>query len=400
MKLLHVVHYPVFGGPHNEALRLAPELPKHGWEIKVLLPAENGDAAERLLQAGVDVIQQPLGRVRSTPNPAAQSRLWLGFWGDVQRIRRVIRQQKIDLVTLGGLANPHAAIAACLERIPVVWQVVDTRTPPLLRIPMMELLRRLADSVMFTGASLIAPHVGGRPLAQPHFVYYPPVDTSKFSPSIARRREARLSLGIPQDAPVVGMVANLNPQKGVEYFIRAAGLIASQFPDTRFLIIGPEYKTHQGYAAFLRREIAASEVPENQLILTGSRPDPENLYPAMDVKLITSVRRSEGAPTTAIEASSCGVPVVATDVGAVREVVVDGQTGFIVPPEDSLALSNATLRLLGSPDLRAAMATSGRRRAIEKFQTAVSVRTYLAAFGAAIAHREGKANEPEYQRAA
>ncbi|MFN8556276.1 MAG: hypothetical protein U0531_02635 [Dehalococcoidia bacterium] len=76
MNLLTVIHYPIFGGPHNEALRLHGALRAHGYETTVLLPAEPGNAAERLRAAGVPVVQRPLRRLRANPDPRVSSASW------------------------------------------------------------------------------------------------------------------------------------------------------------------------------------------------------------------------------------------------------------------------------------------------------------------------------------
>ena len=99
-----------------------------------------------------------------------------------------------------------------------------------------------------------------------------------------------------------------------------------------------------------------------------------------------SVPNSEGVPTVILEAMACGVPVVATDVGAVAEVVDDGVTGFVVPPLRPQALADATLRLLGDPDLRARMSLAAREQAVARFDVEVCADTHVRAFEAAIAY--------------
>ncbi|HEY8491164.1 MAG TPA: glycosyltransferase, partial [Dehalococcoidia bacterium] len=380
MNVLHVIHYPVFGGPHNQALRLNGALARRGWYTTVLLPDQPGNAAERLRAGGVEVIQLPLHRLRASPDPREQAALALGFLPEVDRIRRLIRRRSIDLVVVGGLANPHAAAAARLEGVPTVWQVLDSRTPAPLRLPLAALVPRLSDTVMAAGRTLLDLHFGPRGPGVPAFVYAPPVDTERFRPSPERRRAARRRLGIPTGAPVVGTVANLNPQKGLEHFVRAAALIHRARPDARFLLVGARYGSHRRYAALLEADVRASGLPPDRLIVTGERADVEEHYPAMDVHLITSVPRSEGTPTTALEAMACGVPVVATRVGAVAEAVEDGVTGLLVPPLDAGAIAGAALRLLEDAPLRDRLGAAGRERAVRRYGVEVCAETHHRAF--------------------
>jgi hypothetical protein len=127
--LLSVIHYPVFGGPHNRNLRLHGPLSNNGVRTTVLLPDEPGNATGRLRAAGLDVIECRLGRLRNTRNPWLLAQILSQFPGDIARIREVIRTRKIDLVQINGLVNPHAAFAARAEGIPVVWQILDTYAP-------------------------------------------------------------------------------------------------------------------------------------------------------------------------------------------------------------------------------------------------------------------------------
>lgn len=387
MNLLHVVHYPVFGGPHNQALRLAEPLARRGWHATVLLPEEPGNAAERLRGAGIEVVAMPLHRLRATRSIGSQARFGLGFPGDVVRIRRLIREREIDLVVVCGLVNPHAAIAAHLEGVSLVWQLVDTRAPMAMRRLLVPLVRRLADAVMFDGRALMPAHGWGPKETAPSVVYYPPVDTQRLRPSEERRLRTRAILGVSPDAPVVGMVANLNPQKGIEYFVRAARVIGEAQPETTFLLVGAEYGTHGAYAQRIRDEVGATGIPSERFIFAGGQAQIADWYPAMDVKLITSVPRSEGTTTTAMEAMACGIPVVATDVGAVREVVEDGLTGFVVPPLDVEAIATATIRLLEDPQLRARMGETARQRAVERYDVETCADVHVRAFEAALARR-------------
>ncbi|MHB8575737.1 MAG: glycosyltransferase [Dehalococcoidia bacterium] len=382
--ILNVVHYPVFGGPHNRVLRLTEPLLDRGWRTIIVLPCERGDAAARLRDGGVEVVQLPLGRLRASLEPRTQLGYAAGYVPDVLRLCRLIRRSGADLVVIGGLVNAQAAIAASLAGVPVVWQIVDSRTPPLVARLLMPSVQRLASSVMFNGDALARLHTGGKPLKVPSFVYYPPVDTSRLLPSAELRRSTRLTLGVPPEAALVGMVANINPAKGIEYFVRAASLIYRARPNAWFAVVGPFYETHRAYTAQLMAEVVGSGIPAERIIFTGGRDEVANLYPAFDLHLITSRPRSEGSTTTAMEAMACGVPVVAVDVGAVQEAVEDGVTGLIVRPLDTAGIAEAALCLLDDPARRAEMGSLGRLRAVERFDVAHSAVTHIAAFEAAL----------------
>ena len=390
MNMLFVIHYPVFGGPHNQALRLTGLLNNYGWKTIVLLPDDPGRAAGRLRDGGVEVVQMPLHRFRATVSLSIHANFALGFWPEILAIRRLLRKRSIDLVVIGGLVNPHAAIAARLEGVPVAWQITDSRLPHALRVAFMSVVKRWSDSIMYNGESLIDLHGGKTDLRCPWFVYYPPVDTERFRASGDARQRCLARFGIPLDAMVIGTVANLNPQKGIEYFIRAASLIYQSIPNVWFMIVGASYDTHPRYNAFIQDEVARSGIPQERFVFTGEQPDVENYYAAMDINLITSVPNSEGTTTTGMEAMACGIPVVATDVGSVREVVDDGITGFIVPPLDPKAIANRVIRLLNDSELRRNMGERARKHAVEKYDAKICADTHMRAFEMARAYYEKK----------
>jgi glycosyltransferase involved in cell wall biosynthesis len=307
------------------------------------------------------------------------------FAPTVRRLGDVIAATEADVVQIGGLVNPHAAFAARRHGAAVVWQIVDSRAPAPLRHLAMPFVRRLADAVMFDGEALIDLHGGRQSLRAPAFVYFPPVDTARFVPSGEHRRELREQLAIPADAPVAGMVSGLNPMKGVEHFLDAAALIAAARPETRFVLVGGAPGSHQAYGERLRRRADELALP-SPVVFAGERADVERWYPVFDVDLITSLPRSEGTTTTAMEAQACGVPVVATRVAAVAEVVEDGVTGLLVPPERPGAIAEAVLQLLGDETVRTRMGAAGREAAVERFDAERAAEVYVQAYEAALAH--------------
>jgi glycosyltransferase involved in cell wall biosynthesis len=373
-------------------LRLKEPLARRGWEIEIAIPDEPGSAATRLEEAGVTVHSLPLSRLRASPDPRHLFRFGRDFRPTVRGLEEAIERTGADVVQIGGLVNPHAALAARRQKAAVVWQIVDSRAPAPLRRAAMALVRRFADAVMFDGKALIDLHGGRDSLPVPAFVYFPPVDTARFVPSADRRRSVREELGIPIDAPVMGTVSSLNPMKGLGYFLDAAAKVAASHPDTWFVIVGGAPETHRSYRERLHERADGLGLP-NPVLFAGERVDVERWYPAFDVHVITSLPRSEGTTTTALEAQSCGVPVVAARVAAVSEAVADGVTGLLVPPERSDAAADAVLRLLGDDALRTQLGEAGRQAALERFDadrvTDVYVRAYQAALSYAALRERG-----------
>ena len=164
---------------------------------------------------------------------------------------------------------------------------------------------------------------------------------------------------LPHHAPLVGNVAALVPHKGQRHLIEAAMLVLRQVPDARFVIAG-EGELRES----LERMIKENRL-EKHVMLVGFRPDVLSLHKAFDIFAMSSV--TEGLGTSLLDAMASSKPIVATTAGGIPEVVVDGETGFLVPPRDHQAMADALVKLLKDPGLRKKMGHAGLVRARRKF---------------------------------
>ena len=181
----------------------------------------------------------------------------------------------------------------------------------------------------------------------------------------APRADLHGELWLPHHAPLVGNVAALVPHKGQRHLIEAAAAVVRQVPDARFIIAG------QGeLRESLEHQIKHLHL-EKHVILAGFRSDVLSVHKAFDIFVMSSV--TEGLGTSLLDAMACGKPIVATRAGGIPEVVVDGETGFLVPPRDPHAMADAIVRLLQDPALRERMGTAGLKRVRERFTSEVMV---------------------------
>jgi glycosyltransferase involved in cell wall biosynthesis len=179
-------------------------------------------------------------------------------------------------------------------------------------------------------------------------------------------------LYLPVQAPVVGNVATLVPHKGHQHLIDAASLVLRDVPDGRFVIVG-EGEMRQA----LEHQIRHHHL-ERHVFLAGYRVDAIELTKGCDVFVMSSV--SEGMCTPLVDAMAAGKASVATAVGGIPEVVVDGQTGFLVPPRDPHAMAARLVQLLNNQPLRARMGAAAQARAREQFTVAKMVEATAAVY--------------------
>jgi glycosyltransferase involved in cell wall biosynthesis len=197
-------------------------------------------------------------------------------------------------------------------------------------------------------------------------VIYNGIDTERFNPAISP--SLRANFGWSLSNIVFGCVANFFGYKRQIDLVAAAQQIVAEFPQARFLLLGED----RGTMAEVKQEIARRGLNDFFAIIPG-RPDPENVYSAIDVYVCTS--DTEGFSNVILEAMACGKPVIATKVGGNPEAVLDGHTGIIVPARSPESIVGAANRLLQSQELRLSMGISGRKRIEQQF----SVKTMVAA---------------------
>jgi len=217
------------------------------------------------------------------------------------------------------------------------------------------------------------------------------VDVERFSPpSEERRLRSRERLGIPGGAFVVTSVAALRPEKNHELLLRAAAEIARSREGWIFLIAG-------GGREAEKLQALAGELGLGAIVrFLGRRGDIPDILAATDVSVLCSHPVVETFPLVVLEAMSSGVPVVATDVGSVREMMDDGVDGFIIPTEDSGALVERLVLLGRDAALRRAIGARARSRATRDFSQRRMVKGYAELFGELIAGRGAKSSVPSH----
>jgi len=175
----------------------------------------------------------------------------------------------------------------------------------------------------------------------------------------------RGDLGL-EGAPVVGIVAKLSPVKGHGLFLRAARLVADARPEVRFLVVGDGSRRRELETMADELGLAAS------VRFVGAREDVPSLLKVMDVFALSS--RSEACPNSLLEAMAAGLPVVATRVGGVPDVVEEGASGLLVDPADPAGMAGAVLGLLGDEERAATMGRRGRALVRERHDIDAVVR--------------------------
>jgi glycosyltransferase involved in cell wall biosynthesis len=272
----------------------------------------------------------------------------------VRRLAALLREARPRIAHVTDVW-PQAVVAARLARVPRV--LLTHHTPELPRRDnlagraWLALGWALRPEVIYTSAADAA-----RDGRRPSHVVPLGIDLERFASG---------KPALPKDAPLVGNVARLAPQKDHATLIEAARLV----PGARFAIVGDGE-----LRADLERRAEGLSV-----VFTGARDDVPDLLASFDVFAFPSLY--EGLCVAVIEAQAAGVPVVATPVGGIRETVVDGETGLLVPPRNPQALAAAIRRLLDDRELAHRLADEARRRVGKRFSEQRMVEETLRVYG-------------------
>lgn len=359
VRVLHVVHHLQPGGMEYGLIKLVNGLAGGPIESIICSTSAADPQMARLLAPGVRLVELER-RVGNDP------RL-------VWQLYRLFRRERPDIVhshAWGTLVE--GLVAARLARVPVV---MHGEHGTLQLKPYQVWLQRWAWSRvdhLLSVSSRLAERMSvavGVPLGR-ITVLRNGVDLTRFG-SISRE-EARLELGITGDVVVIGHVGRLVPVKDQAALVHAAAVLRDRGDRFRVLIVGDGPLRGE-----LEQQVADMDLGTCVQFL-GHRADVERFFAALDVYVLCS--RSEGMPNTILEAMASGVPVVSTNVGGADELVVEGETGFLVPAGQVRALAEALHCLVVDRQLRRALGAAGQARAEAKFSVAAMLTAYEDAY--------------------
>lgn len=362
--LLFASSYTDLGGGETALVTLAQHLDPARYCPHLLVPRE-GQLSARWRELGWPAHVTPWRGATVYFIPAVWARLPESY-----QIERIMREHAIRAAHSDYHTLPMLLPAAERARIPALWTCMGWWFHPK---PWQRGFFRRSAATFAHSEAIKHGFLGSPPFMPPESVevLYPGVDTTRFHPGVSGVK-IRFDHNISPDAPVVALIARFQNVKGHEVFQEMAKQVALQLPHARFLIAGENTQTYADDA--YKREILETAQTDSllrkRLIYLGFRADVEQVIGAANVVVCSS--HFEGYGVVNIEAMACGKPVVSTNRGGPSETVVDGETGFLVPPGDSAALASRVITLLKDPALCRRMGEAGRKRVEAHFSGAAN----------------------------
>ena len=294
------------------------------------------------------------------------------------RLSSYLKRHHIDIVhAYNFYANVFALPAARLARAPVVLASIrDTGENLTARQRAVnKIFCRMADRVVVNAEAIKRTLVaeGYRPeriTVIPNGIVCPPLRSDQ-------DRLLHGEFGLSTNDALIGVVSRIARGQGLEYLLEAVPAVIARIPQAKFLIIG-DNSFNPDYREELKRQTIKLGL-QDRVIFTGFRLDVPNILSSLAVSVLPSL--NEGLSNSLLESMAAAVPVVATNVGGNPEVVVDGETGLLVPPRNPAALAEAICRVLRTPGLRNTLGQAGRRRVLEHFSNERMIRNVERLYG-------------------
>lgn len=367
IRVVHLVSTLNIGGLEKVVYDLVRFVDRERFDVKVLCLGEIGALADDFEAIGIPTF----GLNAIDKGPLASSRV----------LARRLKELSVDVLHTHNPA-PHlaGALARCRTRIPMLVHTKHGRNYPdqWKRVLINRMVTWATDCVVAVShnaarVSLEVERIPARKLR----VLHNGIDLDRFQPLAACNLNPRRAIH----------VARLCDPKDHTTLLRAVRLVSNAIPDFHLDLVGDG--PHRGQIESLCDELQL----RNNVSFAGFCGDVRQRISQCGLALLSSL--SEGLSITLLEAMAMGLPVVATNVGGNGEVIVEGQTGMLVPPQQPEKMAAAMLELIGSPERAAAMGKAGRKRIEDEFDLRSVVRAYESIYSGLLAKKlprhQGKA---------
>lgn len=364
LRVLHLAHVRWFNAEAQYALDLAVEMRRQGHAVGFL--AETGSPAARKARGeGLEVIEEA-GFSRKGLRSGA-------VFAAGHRLKLLLRAGRFDAVECHRPEGfPLVALACRLSGVPLVRVRGDMR--PVRRDPLNLLLYRHLVSGLVASNHSIERDLRKRLGAVPRLAtIYGGVDARIFSPDGPRALVKEL-VGLPSSAFLVGILGRLGAVKGHGHFLTAAREVLASGADVGFVVLAKEPSAAE---LQLRSRVAADPLLRDRVKFLGRRDDLPAVLRGFDLGVVASTG-SEANCRVGLEWMASGVPVLATRVGVLPDLVIDGGTGFLVEPGDPGALAAGMARLERDRGEAIRLGAAGRQRVLEHFTLARCAEAHLA----------------------
>lgn len=361
-RVLFISHSAEWGGAENVLYSLLTGIDRHRYEALVLLPA-HGPLEEKIAALGIrtKVTNLKWGLTTDPRDSHQKVRFLSGLRTRSATIADILRSEKIDVVFSNSLTMMDGAVAAYLCGLPHVWQVLelldaDPDLHPFLDLSAFyHLVHHLSAKVVTVSTSVQA-NIERYCRSHKTTTIYSGIEV----PEEVDRTSLRREQGLSRDDFLVSFVGRLSRRKGILDLVEAGPAILNAVPQARFVVAGAD-----GGVGEATLNLVAEKGLAPYFRLLGFREDTLDIIASSDVLVLPSL--ADPLPITILEAMFLGTPVVATTSGGASEMLVDNETGFLVPIGDPQAIASAVISAAENQERLRTMGRRGKERALQLF---------------------------------
>ncbi|MBW2661227.1 MAG: glycosyltransferase family 4 protein [Deltaproteobacteria bacterium] len=356
IRVANVIMEGRYGGPQARITAVAEKLKYVGIETIVVFPKKDSDPFYKKLSEK-NIQTRRLSLHRLTKQKSHFAKFIAFFVSELFSLYKLFKKERVNIVHCNGSWQIKGIIAGKLSGAKIVWFLNDTQMPKLLRMIFRILTLICCDAVIANGNRAKKYYLDDlRLLTIPYEVIQSPVDPSIFDPG--KVKEDSKIAGYP--GLKIVMVSNINPIKGVEYFIEMASIPNKQHSDLNFFVVGSHLASQRTYSENMSQMV--KNLGLKNLHFYGPSDNVPSVLKAADICVCSSI--AEASPISVWEAMSMAKPIVSTDVGDVARFVNNGENGFVVPIKDSVALAEKVSLLVENAGLREKLAQKVRDVAV------------------------------------
>ena len=368
LKIANITEDGRFGGPQRWISIVSGRLKDFGFDQIVIFPAvDSGRFYDELKLQGI--VTKLISLHRLTKEKTHLIKFVLLFIPEIISLYKLFKKEDVDIVHCNNSWQFKGVIAGRFARKRVVWHLHETSTPFFVNIIFKFLASYFCNAFIITGKRARAYYLGDQRFSKKQIIeIHAPVDTSVFDPENVKEDQ---KIADCQGLKIV-TVANINPIKGIEYFMEMASILEKKYKNLYFFVVGPHFASQKKYSENVYK--LAKNLGLEKYCFYGPSDNISSVLKAADIFVCTSI--SETGPMSVWEAMSMEKAIVSTDVGDVAKFIKDGESGYVVPLKNARAMAEKVGLLIENADLRKKVGTNARKIAIKNLDVDICVKKH------------------------
>jgi len=368
LRIANILEEGRYGGPQARTILICEKMDKTEFDVSVIFPHNDSVVFHEKLSAN-GIRNKRISLHRLTKQKTHLVKYIVLFIPELFTLYNLFKREHVDIVHCNGAWQIKGVVAGALSGAKVVWFLNDTQMPFLLRMIFKFLALTCCDAIIANGNRVKKYYLDDLGLSRmPFEIIQSPVDISIFDPKKIKE-DHKIA-----DHPGLKIVAvsNVNPVKGLEYFVEMASILNKRYEGLSFFVVGSQLANQKSYTD--RIFGLMRQYGFKNLHFCGPSNNIPSVLKAADVYVCSSI--AEASPISVWEAMSMEKAIVSTDVGDVAKFIIEGESGYIVPVKNAPAMAEKVGLLIENVDLRKEVGANARKIAVKNLDVEICVKKH------------------------